>query len=91
MKTIVEKDSKLSKYVFEDAAVVTVMADKVQTPSFIISDMNASNSELVAGVTPPEDWTGDKYFWKNNAWELNPDWVDPATMEEEELTAPPEA
>ena len=87
MKTIVEKDSKLSKYVFEDAAVVTLMADKVQTPSFIISDMNTSNSELVTGVTPPEDWAGNKYFWNNNGWELNPDWVDPATMEEEEPAA----
>lgn len=87
MKTLIEKATGLSKYMFADNDSVSVMADKVQTPSFIISDMNASNSELVTGVTSPEDWAGNKYFWKNSTWELNPDWVDPATMEEEEPVA----
>jgi len=87
MKTIVEKASKLSKYVFEDDATVLPMQDHVQTPEFVISDMNFFTCDVVENVAPPEDWAGNKYFWKNNNWELNPDWVDPATLEEEEPAA----
>jgi len=29
----------------------------------------------------PDDWTGNKYFYDGAAWTLNPDWIDPATLE----------
>ena len=83
MKTIVSKVDKLSKYVFGDDANVLPMQDHVQCPDFIIADMNFFTCDVVENVTPPEDWAGNKYFWKNNNWELNPDWVEPPTMEEE--------
>ena len=78
MKTIIHNDSKLSKYIFEDSVSITMEADKIITPNFIIGDLSASNSTMIESVEPPEDWSGNKYTFENDTWTLNPDWVDPA-------------
>lgn len=83
MKTIVETSTGLSKYVFEDEAEVTMNDTNIVTPAFIIGDLNTGNATMHEGVTPPEDWTGNKYTFDGTTWTLNPDWVDPATLEEE--------
>ena len=85
MKTIVETATGLSKYVFEDDASVTMNADNIVTPSFIIGDLNTGNATMHEGVTPPEDWSGNKYTFDGTTWTANPDWVDPATLEEEDV------
>ena len=77
MKTIIENATNLSKYVFENDAVVTFTATKIETPNFIISDLNSGNATMVEGVTVPDDWSGNKYTYANAAFALNPDWVDP--------------
>lgn len=85
MKTLV-KDNK-SIYIFDDAEVLDITADNIQVGEparFIISDCNSSNVTLYTDVTPPEDWVGHKYFFDGTTWTENPDWVDPATLEEEE-------
>lgn len=82
MKTIVHNETKLSKYIFEDAVAISIESDKIVTPNFIIGDLNTSNSSLIESVTAPEDWSGNKYTFENDTWTLNPDWVDPATVEE---------
>lgn len=83
MKTIVETATGLSKYVFEDDASVIMNADNIVTPNFIIGDLNTGNATMHEGVTPPADWSGNKYIFDGTTWTANPDWVDPATLEEE--------
>ena len=85
MKTLVKENTSL--YIFLDNETVDLQEERVivgDPPKFIIADCNSSNTELHAGVTPPEDWTGGKYFFDGTTWTLNPDWVDPATLDEEE-------
>lgn len=84
MKTLV-KDNK-SIYIFDDAEVLDITADNIQVGEparLIISDCNSSNITLYTDVTPPEDWIGHKYLFDGTTWTENPDWVDPATLEEE--------
>lgn len=84
MKTLV-KDNK-SIYIFDDAEVLDITADNIQVGEparLIISDCNSSNITLYTDVTPPEDWTGHKYLFDGTTWTANPDWVDPATLEEQ--------
>ena len=82
MKTIVQNTTNLSKYVFEDAAVVTLEAGQIVTPDFIIGDLNQDNATMFTGVTPPTDWAGNKYFFDGTSWTVNPDWVDPTAEDE---------
>jgi hypothetical protein len=82
MKTLVKYNKSL--YIFEDDKALTITAENITVGNpveFIIADCNSSNTELHAGVTPPEDWTGGKYLFDGTVWTLNPDWIDPATLE----------
>lgn len=80
MKTIIEKETKESKYIFADDVVLLFSEQNIETPDFIIGDLNSNNAILVEGVTPPDDWTGCKYFYDAEVWTLNPNWVDPAQL-----------
>jgi hypothetical protein len=78
MKTLTK--DRLSLYVFENEKPVFISESfiKVGDPEeMIIADCNNLNTVLHEGVTPPEDWTGCKYFYENGEWEQNPDWVSP--------------
>ena len=78
MKTLITKDTRVSKYVFEDEAVVVLEENLVTTPDFVIADLNSSNSEMVEDVVVPEDWTGCKYLLaEDNSFVLNPDYTEP--------------
>ncbi len=82
MKTIVETGTNLSKYVFDDAAELAVSSDNIATPQFIIGDLNSANAVVHDGVTPPEDWVGNKYTYDGATWTINPDWSEPVPEEE---------
>ena len=76
MKTLVKDNFSL--YVFQDVEVVNIAADKTtigNPEQLIISDCNSTNSVMYENVSPPEDWSGCKYFYINNTWTLNPNWV----------------
>ena len=90
MKAVIRKSDQLSVFVFDDNESLSFSENSLVTSRFVAVDISEQDYEIVSVANKPEDWTGGKYFWKNNAWELDPDWVDPATLEEE-LTAPPEA
>ena len=77
MKTIVENSTNLSKYIFADDASVTISSDNIVTPNFIIADLNSGNSSIIEDVTPPENWSGNRYTFDGTKWTANPDWVDP--------------
>ena len=81
MKTIVENSTKLSKYIFADDASVTISSDNIVTPNFIIADLNSGNSSMIKNVTPPENWSGNRYTFDGTKWTANPDWVDPTKEE----------
>lgn len=81
MKTIVENSTNLSKYIFADDASVTISSDNIVTPNFIIADLNSSNASMIEDVTPPENWSGDRYTFDGSTWTANPDWVDPTIVE----------
>lgn len=81
MKTIVENESGLSKYLLEDDVAVTLNEDSITVGDpalFIIADLNANTATVYEGVTAPADWTGNKYTFDGSDWTLDPNWVDPA-------------
>ena len=82
MKTVVEAGTNLSKYVFDDATDLIVSGDNIATPLLIIGDLNSSNATVHDGVTPPEDWVGNKYTFDGASWTANPDWSEPVVEEE---------
>lgn len=84
MKTLT-KDN-LSLYILDDATAVSMDTSSITVGDpveFIIADCNSDDTVLHEGVTPPEDWVGHKYLFDGTTWTVNPDWVDPATLEEQ--------
>lgn len=86
MKTIVETSTGLSKYLLADDVTIVSNADHIvvgDPAQFIIGDLNAGTVTITDNVTnAPEDWSGNKYMFDGTTWTLNPDWIDPATLEE---------
>ncbi len=90
MQTITSINTNASVFIFEDTDEVTINSNNIVCPEFIIEDMNASNTEIHSGVTPPDDWAGSKYLLQivygdeteTLTWSANPDWIEP---EEEEI------
>lgn len=81
MKTIVEIETKLSKYLLDDAEAITANADTIvvgEPPQFIVADLNAGNTVVYGDVTAPDDWIGNKYTFDGTDWAVNPDWVAPS-------------
>ncbi len=76
-----ENFTNLSKYIFADDASVTISSDNIVTPNFIIADLNSGNSSIIENVTPPENWSGNRYTFDGSTWTANPDWVDPTIVE----------
>lgn len=72
MKTIIETETGISKYVFPSNAPITVHATHIETPVFNIMDMNSGNASIVETGSVPADWYGCKYIY-NDGWSLNPD------------------
>jgi hypothetical protein len=83
MKTIVENDSNLSKYLFEDDKEVDMLPNQINVGDpanldFIVGDLNSGNSSLYENVTDaPADWAGNKYTYDGTTWTQDPNWVDP--------------
>jgi len=81
MKTIVENQTNISKYLLEDTVSVSMASDSITVgdpAQFIIADMGSDTATLHTDVTnAPEDWAGCKYIFDGTAWEANPDWADP--------------
>ena len=79
-KTIVENSTNLSKFVYDDAKVITMEATRIvigDPEELIIACHNSSDSTVYENVTAPADWTGNKYTFDGTTWTLNPNWVDP--------------
>jgi len=81
MKTIIENGTNISKYMFANSVAITMGADSITTPDFIIGDMNTGNCTLVDGVTSPSGWAGCKHTFDGITWAANPNWVEPEDPE----------
>lgn len=72
MKTIVELETKLSKYLFDDDKEITLNNDNINCVDFIVADLNKNNAMLYTNVIAPDDWYGNKYMFDGINWSLNP-------------------
>jgi len=85
MKTIVETSTGLSKYLLDDDVTIVSNADNIvvgDPAQFIIGDLNSGTVTITENVTnAPADWSGNKYTFDGTTWTLNPNWVDPETVE----------
>lgn len=80
MKTLIDKRTDESKYIWPDDAAITILDNMTTTPDFFIADMTTENAVLVQNVVPPSDWVGCKYLFKNGEWSVNSKWVDPNSV-----------
>jgi len=84
MKTIIDNQTKTSKYLVADDYVIEssessiTMGDPVD---FIIGDLNSTNSTVIEGVTEPDDWFGCKYTYADGTFTAVEGWVDPREAE----------
>lgn len=86
MKTIVENDTILSKYLLDDTEVVMLNEGNIvvgDPPKFVIADLNGSTVTVYENVNAPEDWIGNKYTFNGTDWALNSNWVEPTPAEPE--------
>jgi hypothetical protein len=86
MKTIIDNETKCSKYLFADDMPLNMASSHIEVGNpasldFIIGDMNTGNATLIEGVTTPDDWFGCKYNYIDGAWVLCVDWTDPRIEE----------
>lgn len=77
MKTIIENDTRLSKYIFDDDVQINLLDSVIETPFFIVSDLNKNNASLFEQVSAPADWVGNKYCFDGQSWTIAPDWIEP--------------
>ena len=76
MKTLIDTNSKVSKYIFKDDVEVTLTPEQIITPDFTIGDMDSSNSTLIENITDtPQDWIGHKYTY-DGEWKRSIGWMD---------------
>ena len=83
MKTITLKENGISLYLFADDVALDVNDERIvvgDPVKFIIGDCNATNVDIHENVSDPGAWCGWKYFYDGQAWTLNPEWVDPASL-----------
>lgn len=81
MKTIVENQSNISKYLFDDTKSITIKDDCTEVGSpieFIIGDLNNTNCAVFDVANVPDDWVGGKYFFDGSDWTINNNWKPPA-------------
>lgn len=86
MKTLILTENNLSKHIFNDDVSVEITEAHVKTPMYIIGDLNSNNCVLVESVTPPEDWDNNKYFYENQEWISNPEYISLRDSEIQHLT-----
>lgn len=79
MKTIIETETGLSKYLLEDDEIVVFKSDHIvlgKPPILIIYDLHLSNAMLIENATAPNDWEANKYSFDGTDWIRNPAWVE---------------
>jgi hypothetical protein len=90
MKTIVDKDTAVSTWLFDDSTQVFIGDDvtvvgPLSKPELYIDDLTSSNSILIEGVANTKSaWVGGKFIYRDGEWSDNPDYVEPQESNEEQ-------
>jgi hypothetical protein len=90
MKTIVDKDTAVSTWLFDDSTQVFIGDDvtvvgPLSKPELYIDDLTSSNSILIEGVANTKSaWVGGKFIYRDGEWSDNPDYVEPQEPSEEQ-------
>lgn len=90
MKTIVDKDTAVSTWLFDDSTQVFIGDDvtvvgPLSKPELYIDDLTSSNSILIEGVASTKSaWVGGKFIYRDGEWSDNPDYVEPQEPSEEQ-------
>jgi hypothetical protein len=92
MKIIVQSQGDLVIGAYEDSVNIVLLNTCIEIYkqgylSVTISCNNKSNAFVVENVSVPSDWSGEKYKYINNNFELNPDWVEVIIEEEPPVLA----
>ena len=90
MKTICQKDTNISLFLFEDDVKVTLYPEQISIGepfNFIISDCNVSNVEVYFNVTNQENWIAHKYLHNGIEWSINPNFIPPLIREIIEISS----
>jgi hypothetical protein len=75
MKTVLEKATNISYYIFADDVPLVPNAVNIVTPDFNIGHLDAERGVIVENVTPPADWITGMYFYINGEWIINPEGI----------------
>ena len=82
MKTIVDKKTAVSIYLFDDDTFVHMGNENIRVGdpvNFYIGDLHNHNAFLHEDIKDaPKDWVGHKYTYDGTTWKANSDWVDPS-------------
>jgi hypothetical protein len=65
MKVIVEKASRITKYVVPDDRLIVANETSVSLADLVICDLNQDTIEIVENVEIPEDWETNKYCYRD--------------------------
>lgn len=71
MKIIVEKQSGIIKYVFEDNENISILDNQIKLDNKTICDLNNKNSELIEKVILPNNFELGKYLYINGYFVIN--------------------
>lgn len=85
MITIVRNFNGMSLYLFADGTHIHAAEDRIivgSPPALIIGDLNERNASIYTVKDAPDDWAGEKYFYREGGWLLNPDYVEPVIEQE---------
>jgi hypothetical protein len=81
MKTIVEKSTGLSKFVYEDYVYIRMEDHRIVVGNpaiLIIANHNKNDCTIYEKVeSVPSDWAYNKYMFDGAVWTQNPNWIDP--------------
>lgn len=90
MKTVCQKDTNISLYLFEDDVKITLHPDQMvvgDLTQIIVSDCNVANVELHQNVNDPGNWVGWKYLHNGENWSLNPDYIEPPKLTNNDISS----
>lgn len=88
MKILVENETNLCKYAWDDDYVVNQTEISTTTNEQTILDLTADNSIIYNGVTLPEDFEVNKYFYDGEVFTLNEEYIDLDTLYQMANTLP---
>lgn len=74
MKTLINKTSKTSWFIFEDSDVVTIGSDLTSVGSpveYNIQWATSANSELITNISKPSDYFPRRYRYTDAGWVNN--------------------